>query len=373
MKKWMEKLIEQFEFDWKTDGRGEMSSTAEAAKDMSEEKATLLFMIDTYNKHLIDIDAHPVRKTREYLDDFAKHILATTGTDLERTLFRFRQFFSGYRIDESTYVQKTFEDFKKIIWDFADELSEDMEQEKSQDVEVQASFEQLREAVEANSIELLRTNARLFIDTYIELSSKKEVRRNKKMEHIQKNLSKLKRQLVEAKHDMNTDHLTQAFNRKSFDDQIQKVHKIMKTSQQPVTLLMLDIDHFKKVNDTYGHDMGDFVLVELVKILKEIFYKESEFVARLGGEEFGVVLPYHNLAQAVIRAEQALNKIRNEVFVKDDLQLKFTISIGVAQLEDGETVSSWIKRADEGLYTSKNSGRNRYSIAPHKNGSFKVA
>src|SRR5690606_32746289 len=137
------------------------------------------------------------RKTREHLDDYAKKILEAEGEDLERALFRFRQYFSGYRIDEYSYITKTFDDFKKIIWDFVDQLSEDLIYERIQDTEVQRSFEQLKEAVDANSIDLLRTNARQFIDSYIELHSKDSERREHKMVTIQKNLEAIKKKLVE--------------------------------------------------------------------------------------------------------------------------------------------------------------------------------
>lgn len=373
MKKWMEKLIEQFDFDWNHQSPAPKTDHPGVPSKISEEIATILFLIDTYNKHLIEVDAHPIRKTRETLDDYAKQILNPANPDLPKTLFRFRQFFSSYRIDEYTYIQKTFDDFKKIIWDFVDELSEDLFYEQLQDEHIQKSLEELKEAVEANSIDLLRTNARQFIDTYIELHSKNEDRRTKRMESIQKNLHQVKKKLVEANHNMKTDHLTQAFNRKSFDEQIRQVHSLTRASRQPATLLMLDIDHFKKVNDNYGHDMGDFVLVELVKMLKEIFQRDADFVARLGGEEFCVLLPDYDLSKAVQKAEQTLNRVRSEVFVKDDMQLKFTISIGIAQLEVEESIEAWIKRADQALYFSKNNGRNRFSIAPHKKGIANVA
>src|SRR4051794_38878578 len=98
MKKWMEKLIEQFDFDTKN-AKG---SPSHSPSTMNEERATLLFMIDTFNKHLIEFEGHPVRKVRETLDGFAKELLQPpVDGDLERILFRFRQFFSAYRVDET--------------------------------------------------------------------------------------------------------------------------------------------------------------------------------------------------------------------------------------------------------------------------------
>ena len=130
-----------------------------------------------------------------------------------------------------------------------------------------------------------------------------------------------------------------------------------------MSLLILDIDHFKKVNDTYGHDVGDFVLQECVRIMKTIFFKEDEMVARVGGEEFVVVLPSHSIEQAVARAEALQAIVRNEVFVHGDQSIRFTVSMGIAQMLEGEKITDLLKRADTALYNSKNNGRNKYSLA----------
>jgi diguanylate cyclase len=128
----------------------------------------------------------------------------------------------------------------------------------------------------------------------------------------------------------------------------------------------LDIDFFKKINDSYGHDIGDYILQECVKALKEICFRDGEFIARVGGEEFAIILPDCNIAQAAVRADEILNKIRKEVFLHGNFEIKFTVSIGIAELAHGESLSKWVKRADEALYHSKQYGRNRYSIIPYK-------
>src|SRR5690606_9606744 len=158
----MKKLISQFDLDW------HQSKDGAAPVEINEEIATLLYIIDVYNKNLLDIESHPVRKTREMLDDFAKELMQSSDGQAERALFRFRQFFSTYRVDEYTYMLKTFGEFRNIIWDFVDQLSEDVNFEKSADEDIKASFEQLKEAVDSNSIDLLRTQSRVFIDSYVE-------------------------------------------------------------------------------------------------------------------------------------------------------------------------------------------------------------
>lgn len=362
LKQWMKKLVDQLE--WNEAAHGPAPTKDSVHPDMTEERATLLFMIDTYSKQLFEVDRHPLRRVRETLDGFAK-ALVRPGQDAEKVLFQLRQFFSSYRLDEYSYVQNTFDDFKRIIWDFAEQLSEDIQFEQAKDKEAHQSLEQLREAVEMNSIDALRSKSREFIDFYIKYQSQKDDRRSKRMTSIKKNLSTVKKQLMVANHSMRVDHMTQAYNRKSFDEQMKKHQQMAVISQTTVSLIVLDIDFFKKINDAYGHDIGDFVLKECVVLLKEVFHHEDQFVARIGGEEFAVILPNHAVEHAAVKAEEALNKIRHEVFVHEKLEIKFTVSMGIAQLLQNETVSEWLKRADTALYQSKQTGRNKFTLASH--------
>lgn len=361
MRQWVKKLVNQFEIDWGNDEKQK-----DKTLNMSDERATLLYIIDTYAKHLFEIDKQPSRKVRETLDEFSKTLVKPGTTDFEKLLFRIRQFFTGYRIDEYTYVQKTFEDFKNIIWDFADQLSEDAKDAQMEDEEIKKNLLHLREAVEANSIEDLRSKAREFIDNYVSYQFKRDKQREKTIQKVEKSLTHVRKKLVEVNHNMRVDHLTQAFNRMSFDEQIKKHHHLFELSKTPCSLLALDIDFFKKINDSYGHDIGDYVLKECVKLLKEMCSAEGQFVARVGGEEFMVILPDCREADAVKKAEEILNRIRKEVFVHEKLEIRFTVSIGVAEVAHGESLTKWVKRADEALYHSKQYGRNRYSIIPFK-------
>lgn len=360
MKQWVKKLVEQLEWRDSTD-----ANPASSHMEMSDERATLLYILDTYSKHLFEVDKHPLRRVRENLDGFVKALVNSDTKSTEKLLFNLRQFFSSYRLDEYTYIQNTFDDFKRIIWDFAEQLAEEVEYEQTKDAEASQSLDQLREAVEANSIEGLRSKSREFIDFYIKYQTQKDERRSKRITSMKKNLSTVKKQLMEANHNMRVDHMTQAYNRKSFDEQMKKHQQMAVISQTPVTLITLDIDHFKKINDAYGHDIGDFVLKECVVLLKEVFHREDDFVARIGGEEFAIILPNFTFEHAIVRAEETLAKIRKEVFVHGELEIKFTVSLGIAQLLQNESIDQWQKRSDSALYQSKQTGRNKYTVAPH--------
>lgn len=360
MKQWVKKLVEQFDMDWGTPTNGKEASSTPI---LSEDRATLLYILDVYNKHLFEIQNHQVRKVRAKLDTFAKELVQSDNEEAEKTLFKLRQFISSYRIDEYTYVQNTFDDFKRIIWDFADHLSEEAHIEDSSQGDINQSLEQLREAVESNSIEDLRARSREFINFYLKHQTTNNERRSKRMESIKKNLTTVKKQLMEANQTMRRDHLTGAHNRKSYDEQVRRYLQLHDIDKDPMTLILLDIDFFKKINDAYGHDIGDFVLQECVRLLQESFSREEDFIARLGGEEFGVILPGCNTEAAIRMAEEAMNRIRKEVFVHEKLEIRFTVSMGIAEVSSNEGADSWYKRADEALYESKQTGRNKFTIA----------
>lgn len=356
-KSWVKKIADQF--DLGIDSKNETAS--DKTPELSDDKATLLFILDIFSKNLIDLDHHPVRKTRETLDEFSKGLIQ--GQDSEKLLFKIRQFYSTYRVEEYSYIQKSMDEFKNIIWDFADQLGEDLTEEKSQEAQLKGQLDDLREAVESNAMDSLKKKSRTFIDTYMEYQSKRNDRRSKRLGTMTKSLGTLKKQLGQAQKDLKTDHMTQAYNRKSFDEQLKKYQQLYSLSKGNISLLICDIDHFKKVNDSYGHDIGDHVIKECVRFLQEGFSRDNDFVARLGGEEFAVIMPDYNIEVASLKIEQCLNRIRKEKLVQGKLEIQFTISVGLAQLEVGENSSDWLKRADLALYASKNSGRNKMTVA----------
>lgn len=364
----MKKLVDQLDMDWnaqnangskKAAGNLSSESKEKSFPELSEEKATLLFILDIYNKHLFDIEKHNMRKVREQLDAYSKDLVNPHNPKADMALFNIRQFFSTYRIDEYTYMQSNLEEFKRIIWEFADQLGEELRQEKKADDEMNQSLEDLREAVEANSVETLKKKSKEFITAYKEHQSTKDERRTKRLAQVRKSLNSVKKQLLKANETALTDHMTGAQNRRSFDDQVQKTLQMYNLDQAPVSLVFLDIDHFKKVNDTYGHDIGDFVIKECVRMTKETFNRSNDFIARLGGEEFAIILPDYTEEAALKKCEELMAKIRKEVFIHGEHQIRFTISMGVCEAAGIDNPDLWLKRSDESLYFAKQNGRNQ--------------
>ena len=156
-----------------------------------------------------------------------------------------------------------------------------------------------------------------------------------------------------------TDYLTNLPNRRFFMQRGVEEFKRAVRNSHPLALLMLDIDEFKKVNDTYGHEVGDMALQQFVVTLKSAL-REIDILGRIGGEEFAVLLPDTSLEDAFLSAERVREVIANTTFEKMGKTLSVTTSIGVAsQLEDMSGIDELLSNADSALYQAKNAGRNR--------------
>ena len=154
-----------------------------------------------------------------------------------------------------------------------------------------------------------------------------------------------------------TDALTGIANRRAFDEFIERQFLEFQRDGRPATVLMLDVDHFKKFNDTYGHAAGDEVLKGVAQALTRTM-RDIDLVARYGGEEFSVIFPGTGVREAGPATERARAAIESAVFHHQGTELKVTASFGIAELRSGETITETVKRADDALYKSKNAGRN---------------
>lgn len=195
--------------------------------------------------------------------------------------------------------------------------------------------------------------------------TQKMVTQNQKLHHKLESSSAeirtLKENLENVQKEALTDGLTGIANRKNFDISLRRAAMDAMESGAPLCLVMSDIDHFKRFNDTHGHQTGDHVL-RFVGAMLTNSVKGHDIPARYGGEEFVIVLPRTELAEATkiadrIRAAIAAKRLRKKQSGEDIGSI--TISMGIAQYRPGEPLNSLIKRADDGLYHAKHLGRNR--------------
>lgn len=266
----------------------------------------------------------------------------------------------------------TNDDFMKMAGDLVSSTLSDM---SSMMVSVQSATTQYSGSLESvnsmtegeiSSAELHAALHKMMAET------QKIIEENKiledKLDKSSKNVQKLQNEMESVRKEAITDGLTALPNRKYFDMEIERMLAESKSSGEKMCLMMMDIDHFKSFNDTYGHQIGDQVLRLVGKTLQH-GVKGKDFAARYGGEEFSVMLP----DTPIHLAEKVANSLRIAVASKEVINRstgeklgKITMSIGVAEYNFNETSNALIERADAALYTAKNNGRNRVELAENK-------
>lgn len=186
----------------------------------------------------------------------------------------------------------------------------------------------------------------------------------KRLQETSQEVDLLRTNLEKVREEAMTDALTGVANRKRFDESMRKAHRDASTKGEDFSLILCDIDYFKRFNDTWGHQTGDQVIRFVAACLSR-FSREHHVVARYGGEEFGIVLPKTSIREAGVIAEKVRATVESKRLLRkstnEDLG-NITVSLGVSKFQDGETVEGLIERCDTNLYKSKQTGRNRVTI-----------
>ncbi len=172
------------------------------------------------------------------------------------------------------------------------------------------------------------------------------------MEHLNEELKTASR----------VDGLTGLYNRRYWQERFDEMDKLCVRREKPSTALMLDIDHFKRINDTYGHQAGDKVIKMLAALIKRCV-RETDLAGRYGGEEFAIILNDSSVEDAKIVAERIRQLAKRLVVEHEGESISFTVSLGLAQFSpDFKGAMAWLECADQALYEAKENGRNQYRI-----------
>jgi diguanylate cyclase (GGDEF)-like protein len=194
-----------------------------------------------------------------------------------------------------------------------------------------------------------------------------ERRRERQAEQVallSEKIHALREELHQARALASLDPLTQLYNRNALDTHLERMADLSFLLSSSPCLLMIDVDHFKAVNDRYGHPLGDEVLRRVADALVRQFLRREDFVARYGGEEFVVVIPDSTLDNARKRADRVREAVGALVIPSPRGDVRVTISVGIACLATTDDAKSWLARADAALYEAKASGRNTIRLSP---------
>ncbi|MBQ4347379.1 MAG: GGDEF domain-containing protein [Firmicutes bacterium] len=192
------------------------------------------------------------------------------------------------------------------------------------------------------------------IGEIVDISDQKKVQRN-----LARNMQVIETLVEKAETESRMDPVTSLFNRRVLKDDVPRIIEDAKKRNMPVCSMILDIDYFKEVNDTFGHLEGDAILKKLADVMKASF-RQSDILIRYGGDEFIIILPETKLVHANMAAERLCTAVRREILLPNGKNI--TISVGVAESLPQDDFLALVSRADEGLYMAKALGRDRVVI-----------
>ena len=231
--------------------------------------------------------------------------------------------------------------------------------------ELLATSNRLERLVEIDDLRDLKTRVARESTRLREATEEQKRNEEQTRSRLRRRIETLQASLSEAQEQAATDPLTGIANRGRFDETIQRWTEDSAPAGETFALGIADIDHFKAINDTHGHQVGDRVILCTAQWLQSSV-RDTDFVARYGGEEFAVLFGGATAADAEARLARVLQELASRPFAYDGpdgpRSVTFTVSAGVAESIPGDTVTTLVRRADEGLYQAKKRGRNRVVV-----------
>jgi diguanylate cyclase (GGDEF)-like protein len=272
-----------------------------------------------------------------------------------------REFVREYCKNSSYHTRTVMTDLRQVIWVFIQNLNHSFAQDQDSDKRIKLQLGRL-EALAQGGPSSTGELKREVMSTVLNLGQIVEERRKHqraRVEDLGAQVRTLGSELETVRKESEIDPLTRLFNRKAFDGFLKRSAELAHAFGHSSCLLLVDVDRFKTINDTFGHPEGDAVLRRLSDVLSRIFLRKNDFVARYGGDELAVILRETNLRDGVALGERLLKGVRAVEMEREGVRLQLSVSIGISILEEGEDPASWVYRTDQALYQAKQQGRDR--------------
>jgi diguanylate cyclase (GGDEF)-like protein len=336
--------------------------------DLDASIDAVVALLRSFGEHAFDTDSAHAEDTRAECDGWARKISlgerpSVEGGPVKRDFGGARRYFAAPRAHEREYVASSVGNLREAVHAFARCLTRSLGEDRAADARVGAQLGNLVAAFGANDADVIRQEAEAVVQVVTDVMDQRKQLQQQQLQLLGEKIQRLKTELHEARESAALDPLTQLHNRSSLDSQLERVADLSFLMSATPCLLMIDVDHFKSVNDRFGHPIGDEVIRRIADTLVRNFLRREDFVARYGGEEFVVVVPDSSAHSVQQRAERVRQSIAELGFSKGTEHFSVTASIGLAVLSAGDTGKTWLARADAALYEAKSAGRNRVVLA----------
>ncbi|MDB4942864.1 MAG: diguanylate cyclase [Labilithrix sp.] len=327
-------------------------------------------VLRAFGRHAFDIEDVPAAEIEASFERWATHVLARTPAPLEegdaplapgtgrdwRSLVRF---VGRQRQREKEHVVRSGAEMRGAIGTLVNVLGRASIEQGRSARKLRARVDRLKASVESCSIEELRKNALGVAEAVNQTLEEQDRRMEVETRALRAELSRLREDLDEAKTESSTDALTSLQNRRAFDVGLERAVALSNVMGGSMSLVMVDVDRFKSINDRHGHPFGDRVLKLIADVLARTFRRRGDVVARYGGEEFAVLLAETPQAEAAEITGRLLTAMRALRIEHPGGAFGASVSCGVGELRRGESGDELVSRVDRALYEAKQSGRDR--------------
>ena len=333
-------------------------------------------VVRTYGENAFDTDGTTAAETSSTCLAMARSLTigpskGETGDappSARRDFGSVRRFVEQHRREEHGYVMRSTTNLRQTVQAFAQCLTATMAEDQEGDRRVDVELTRLVDVVTHGAPDELERQLGALVTLVRATIDRRREREVRQRQHLGKRVLELKAELDNARTQAARDPLTQLFNRVALSEELERVTALGAFMTSEPCLLFIDVDHFKGINDKYGHATGDQMIKAVADNIARHFMRREDLVARYGGEEFAVLVCDSTLERSLQRADRLRDAQRKLEVHTSFGPLSVTLSIGIAPLLHGEAPNDWIERADQALYCAKRSGRDRTELAAPNSG-----
>jgi diguanylate cyclase (GGDEF)-like protein len=351
-----------------TPSRGVIPLPQAGAGDVGLVLDALGGILASFGRHAFDMPDRPAMEVSSEFGRWQRH--ATMGVPLvpapeasaavgikERDWDGVLRTFSEQRREESRYVDSAVGELRDALWACVETVHNAVKIDQKTDLSAETQMDRARTAINRLQTGNIKQEVLGAVAAIQQALQARRDQQELQYVSLATKLDRLGRQLEEAKRESTTDPLTGLGNRKLFDSSAQRAVHLHSLGRTPVTLVMIDLDRLKFVNDMYGHQAGDAFITGVAKAMAKVFLRQSDVICRYGGDEFSAVLNNTDWKVGLTLARRLHDQIAAMPSPHAALEFQVGASIGLAQLDSTEDVDQWIARADKALYIAKHGDR----------------